>query len=130
MHKAPIDIIPLYVKAGSIIPFGPQVQYANEIIGPLTVRVYPGADGSFTFYDDERDNYNYENGDYSIIEMKWDDASQIFTIESQKGEYKGMPESRKISIIKVSIENGIGLPYNDEVSKEIIYFGNKIEIRL
>ncbi|UCH13562.1 MAG: DUF5110 domain-containing protein, partial [Bacteroidales bacterium] len=105
-RKAPIDIIPLYVKAGSIIPFGPQVQYANEIIGPLTVRVYPGADGSFTFYDDERDSYNYENGDYSIIEMKWDDASQTFSIESQKGEYKGMPESRKITIVKVGFENG------------------------
>lgn len=128
--KASIDILPLYVKAGSIIPFGPKVQYANEKIGPLTVRVYPGADATFTFYDDERDNYNYENGAYATFEMKWDEASQTFTIEAQKGKYKGMPISRKISVVKVGKDNGTGLPHNDSITKEIIYTGNKIETKL
>ncbi len=129
-REAPIDILPLFVKAGSIIPFGPKVQYANEKIGPLTVRVYPGADASFTFYDDERDNYNYEDGAYATIEMKWDEASQTFSIEAQNGTYKGIPESRNISIVKVGKDFGTGLPYNAQSTKDIVYTGDKIEVKL
>ena len=129
-REAPIDIIPLYVKAGSIIPFGPQVQYANEKIGPLTIRVYPGADASFIFYDDERDNYNYENGAYATIEMKWNDATQTLTLESQEGQYKGMPESREISIIKVKEHHGTGIPFGQQADKVIKYTGNKVEVKL
>jgi len=129
-REVPIDILPLYVKAGSIIPFGPKVQYANEKIDPLTIRIYPGADASFTFYDDERDNYNYEDGAYSTIDMKWNDASQTFTVEAQSGGYKGMPESRKILLVKVEEGKGTGLPYTGQAEKEIIYTGEKIEVKL
>ena len=129
-REAPIDILPLYVKAGSIIPFGPEVQYANEKTDPLTIRVYPGADASFTLYDDERDNYNYEEGACSTVEMKWNDASQTLTIESRKGGYKGMPESIRMLIVKVGSGNGTGLPYADQPEKEIIYTGERIEIKL
>jgi alpha-D-xyloside xylohydrolase len=128
--EAPIDIIPLYVKSGSIIPFGPEVQYANEKIGPLTIRIYPGVDASFTFYDDERDNYNYESGAYTTIELKWNESSQKLTIEDQKGKYQGMPESREISIVKVGNGKGTGIPYNDKVTKVITYTGDKVEIPL
>jgi alpha-D-xyloside xylohydrolase len=129
-REAPIDILPLYVRAGSIIPFGPQVQYASEKTDPLTIRIYPGADATFTFYDDERDNYNYEDGAYSTIEMKWNDASQTFTIEARNGEYNGMPESRRILLIKVHGGKGTGLPYTDQADKEINYTGEKLEIEL
>ena len=129
-REAPIDILPLYVKAGSIIPFGPEVQYASEKTDPLTIRIYPGADATFTFYDDERDNYNYEDGAYSTIEMKWNDALQTFTIEARNGEYKGMPESRNILLIKVQEGKGTGLPYTEEADKEIVYTGERIEIKL
>ena len=129
-REAPIDILPLYVKAGSIIPFGPEVQYANERIDPLTIRIYPGADATFTLYDDERDNYNYEDGAYATIEMRWNDASQTFTIEAQKGEYKGMPESRRILLVKVEEGKGTGLPYTEKADKEVNYTGEKIEIKL
>ncbi len=126
--KAPIDILPLFVKAGSIIPFGPKVQYANEKIGPLTIRVYPGADASFTFYDDERDNYNYENGAYSTIDMKWNEKSNTFTIEAQKGKYKGMQKSRKISIIKMNNEKGF---YSEDKPEKVIkYRGRRIKVKL
>ncbi len=128
--ETPIDILPLYIKAGSIIPFGPEVQYANEKIGPLTVRIYPGADATFTFYDDERDNYNYEDGSFATFEMKWDDKSQTFTIEAQNGNYEGMPESRKISIVKVSTGKGVGIPSNEITPQELIYTGEKIELKL
>lgn len=130
VREAPIDILPLYVKAGSIIPFGPEVQFANEKIDPLTIRVYPGADASFTLYDDERDNYNYEEGAFSTVDMKWDDAAQTLVIEARKGEYAGMPESLKILIVKVREGNGTGLPYADQIDKEITYTGERIEITL
>jgi alpha-D-xyloside xylohydrolase len=129
-REAPIDILPLYVKAGSIIPFGPQVQYANEKTDPLTIRIYPGADATFTFYDDQRDNYNYEEGAYATIDMRWNEASQTFTMEAQKGEYPGMPKNRTILIQRVSDGKGTGLPYAQEPDKEIIYTGQKMDIKL
>lgn len=129
-RESPIDILPLYVKAGSIIPFGPQVQYANEEIGPLTIRVYPGADASFTFYDDERDNYNYEDGAYATIEMKWDEATQTLSLEAQKGQYQGMPRNREISIIKVDNHKATGLPYGQQADKVIKYTGSRMEVKL
>ncbi|MBN2166219.1 MAG: DUF5110 domain-containing protein [Marinilabiliaceae bacterium] len=129
-RESPIDILPLYVKAGSIIPFGPNVQYANEKIGSLTIRVYPGADASFTFYDDERDNYNYEDGAFATIEMKWNDATQTLTLKSREGQYKGMPKSMEISIIKVSKQKGTGLPYDQKADKIINYTGKKVEVKL
>ncbi len=122
--------MPLYVKAGSIIPFGPEVQFANEKIDPLTIRVYPGADATFTLYDDERDNYNYEEGAFSTTNLKWDEESQTLTIEPRKGGYKGMPESIKMLIVKVKSGKGTGLPFTDQADKEILYTGDRIEIKL
>ena len=86
-----IGTIPVYVKAGSIIPVGPDVQYATEKPwDDLEIRVYPGADGSFTLYEDEFDNYNYEKGAYSEIKFKWDDKSGQLTVGDRKGAYPGM----------------------------------------
>ena len=129
-REAPIDILPLYVKAGSIIPMGPKVQYANEKIGPLTVRIYPGADATFTFYDDERDNYNYEDGAFTTFDMKWDNTTRTFTIEAQKGQYQGMPESRKIEVVLVQPGVGTGIPGIEEDMKELTYTGEKVEVIL
>ena len=84
--EAPIDIIPLYVKAGSIVPFGPKVQYAAEKKWDnLEIRIYEGADGEFTLYEDENDNYNNEKGMYSTIEFKWIDAKRTLKIGERKG---------------------------------------------
>ena len=79
--EVPIDIIPLYVRAGSIVPFGPKVQYSTEKKwNNLEIRIYPGADGEFVLYEDENDNYNYEKGAYSIIKFTWDDAKRTLNI--------------------------------------------------
>ena len=76
--ETPIDIIPLYVKAGSILPVGPKVQYATEKKWDnLEIRVYEGANGEFTLYEDENDNYNYEKGAYSTITFIWNDAKKV-----------------------------------------------------
>ncbi len=94
-----IKTIPLYVRAGSIIPIGPDVQYAEEKSWDnLEVRVYTGADGDFTLYEDEFDNYNYEKGLYSLIRFHWDDKTRTLTLADREGEYPGMIENRKFRI--------------------------------
>jgi alpha-D-xyloside xylohydrolase len=98
-RDAPIDLIPIYVKAGSILPLGPQVQYTEEKKwDDLEIRVYKGADGTFILYEDEFDNYNYEQGAYTEIAFHWDDSSRKLTIENRKGSYTGMLNERRFSI--------------------------------
>ena len=76
IEQTPIDRIPLYVKAGSILTLGPDVQYATEKTDPIEIRIYEGADGEFELYEDENDTYNYEDGKFSKIKFTWDDANQ------------------------------------------------------
>jgi len=129
--EAPIDIIPLFAKAGSILTIGPKVQYATEKKWDnLEIRVYPGADGEFTLYEDEKDNYDYEKGMYSTITFTWDDAKQVLTINDRKGSFPGMLNDRKFSIIKVSKTNGIGMKTVDTYDKVVRYDGKKIEVNL
>jgi alpha-D-xyloside xylohydrolase len=97
--QTPLDIIPLYVKAGSILPFGPEVQYATEKKWDnLEIRVYPGADGDFTLYEDENDNYNYEKGKYTEIKFHWDDKKHTLKIADRTGSFDGMLADRKFNI--------------------------------
>ncbi len=104
----PIDITPVYLKAGSILPIGPKVQFASEKKWDnLEIRIYPGADGEFTLYEDENDNYNYEKGAYSTITFKWNDKSKTLSISDRKGKFKGMLASRKFNIVVVDKTNGI-----------------------
>lgn len=129
-RDTPIDIMPLYIKSGSILPIGPDVQYATEKNWDgIELRIYPGADGSFTLYEDENDNYNYEKGLYSTIDFNWNDANRTLTIGNRKGQFPGMLKSRKFRIAIVSDNNGAG----DEASKKartVKYSGKEISIKL
>ncbi len=101
-----IKTIPLYVKAGSILPIGPDVQYATEKPWDnLDVRVYAGDNGEFILYEDEFDNYNYEKGEYSTINFHWDDKSNTLTIGKRNGSYPGMLKNRKFNIILTDGKN-------------------------
>lgn len=101
-----IDMIPLYVKHGSIIPFGPKVQYATEKNWEnLEIRIYPGINGEFTLYEDENDNYNYEKGIYSTIVFKWDEKTKELTISDRKGSFPGMLINRKFNIVLIGERN-------------------------
>jgi alpha-D-xyloside xylohydrolase len=126
--EVPVDIMPLYVKSGSIVPMGPFVQYTTEKIDPIEIRIYPGADGSFDLYEDENDNYNYEKGKYTIIHFKWDDQLKTLTISDRLGEYAGMPKSHNFNIVLVKNDNGIGL-YPGKPIKRIKYIGKKVVIK-
>jgi alpha-D-xyloside xylohydrolase len=101
-RETPIDILPVYVKAGSIIPIGPDVQYAAEKNWEnLELRVYPGADAEFTLYEDEKDNYNYEKGMYATTKIKWNDSTRSLTVEDRQGKFPGMPKEQKFHVVVV-----------------------------
>jgi len=128
--QTPLDIIPLYVKAGSVLPVGPNVQYAEEKKwDALEIRIYPGASGKFVLYEDENDNYNYEKGIYSIITFDWDDKKKTLTISDRNGSYPGMLDSRKFNIVIVNAKKGGGENIVAEPDKEITYAGKKLTVK-
>ena len=100
MLETTINRVPMFVRAGSILPLGPVMQHVGEKQwNNLELRVYPGADASFTLYEDEGDSYNYEKGVYSTIPISWNERSRTLTIGERKGSYPGMIEERKFTII-------------------------------
>ena len=95
--------MPLYVRAGAIVPMGPQIRWSDEKPADvIDLYVYAGADGSFTLYEDENVNYNYEKGLYSMIGITYDDAAGTLKIAERKGEFPGMLKERIFNVIKVS----------------------------
>ena len=114
------DRVPMFVRVGSILPFGPEMQYVGEKAWDnLELRVYPGADATFTLYEDEGDNYNYERGVYSTINFEWSDRSRTLTIGQRKGSFPGMIQSRKFTIV---------LP--DGTSSVVEYKGEEVTCKL
>ena len=129
--QAHIDIIPLYVKAGSILPWGPDVQYSTEKKWDnLEIRVYPGADGSFTLYEDENDGYGYEEGQYTEIPFRWDDETQTLTIGARNGSFTGMLENRTFRIVKVSTRRGTGDLHATQYEATVSYNGTETQVVL
>jgi len=127
--ETPIDIIPLYVKAGAIIPWGPNVQYAKEKNWDnLDIFIFPGSDGEFILYEDEGDNYNYEKGAFSIIKMKWNDKERTLTIEDRKGEYPGMLKDKtfRVSILW----EGKSIQGATSPDTEVNYSGKQLSVKL
>ena len=115
-----LDRVPMFVRAGSILPLGPEMQYVGEKAWDnLELRVYPGADGSFTLYEDEGDNYNYERGVYSTITFVWNDKARTLTIGQRQGDYPGMLQKRQFTVV---------LP--DGQSQNVDYQGTEITIKL
>lgn len=129
--ETPIDIIPLFVKAGSIIPVGPEVQYATEKKWDnLEIRVYDGANGSFILYEDEYDSYNYEKGAFSTVPFTWNNGKRTLTIGDCTGSFPGMIKERKFNIILVSegMERGTGIV--GKYDSVVDYSGKKVVIKL
>jgi alpha-D-xyloside xylohydrolase len=124
--KVSINTIPLYVRAGSIIPMGPILQYTKQKPeDPIELRIYEGSNGSFTFYEDEDDNYDYEKGSYSTIKFEWNDESKTLTIEKRNGSFPGMLKKRTFNIVLVSKKHGTGLATTKNLEKTVVYKGEK-----
>jgi alpha-D-xyloside xylohydrolase len=128
--EASLEKIPLFVKAGSIIPMGKIMQYTNEkLADTLEIRIYHGTDCNFELYEDEGDGYNYENGKFSLISFEWNEKSRILTISDRQGEYDGILKKRVFSIVSVGKNKGTGI-YSREIGKQVNYVGKKLKIRI
>ena len=128
---APYERVPLYVKAGSIVPVGPDLQYTGEKKpDPLTLWVYAGADGTFTLYEDEGSNNRYEKGEFTTLQMTYNDREKMLTLGSRQGSYPEMVKDRSFQVILVSPENASGFDSVKTRVKTIKYKGNEMKIKL
>jgi alpha-D-xyloside xylohydrolase len=119
---APLDTIPLFVRAGSILPLGPVEQYADQVAeAPLELTIYPGRDGSFTLYDDEGTNYDYENGQSSMIVLNWKDGTHELTIGARAGSFPGMLRDRSFAV---------HLAGSSRLSQTVEYHGDAVRLHL
>ena len=117
---APLDRLPLYIRAGSILPLGPDEEWATEKpADPIELRIYRGADADFTLYEDENDSYNYEKGMYATIPLHWDDTKQTLTIGDRKGQFPGMLESRTFRVVFVGENHGAGISPEERPDKTV-----------
>ena len=115
-----LDRVPMFVRAGSILPLGPEMQYVGEKAWDnLEMRVYPGANGRFTLYEDEGDNYNYEKGQYATITFQWNDKARTLTIGARKGSYPGMLTKRQFTIVTP-----------DGKQQSVNYDGHQTQVRI
>ncbi len=126
---APLDTIPLYLRAGSIVPLGPDVQYAMESPSdPIELRVCRGADGAFTLYDDEGDNYHYEQGSFATIPLRWDEKAQTLEIGARQGTYPGMTTTRTFNVVWVSEGHGVGGAITKQPDVIVRYNGARVTV--
>jgi alpha-D-xyloside xylohydrolase len=127
---APLDRIPLHIRAGSIIPLGPVKTFALEKpADPIELRVYRGADGTFTLYEDEGINYRYESGSFAEIPISWNDKAGKLTLGARKGTFPGMLTERTFRIIWVRPGHGTGPEAVTTADAELRYAGKKLTVR-
>ena len=126
---APYDQMPLFVKAGSIIPQGPAVQYAAEKKpDPITIWVYAGADGKFNLYEDDGNTYNYEKGDFSRIPMIWHDATNTLEIGQRVGSFTGMLAQHTFHVVVVNKANAQPFSLTPPAGKSVTYTGAAVQV--
>lgn len=128
--KAPYERVPLYVRAGSIVPFGEDMQYTDEKSADhIVVYVYQGADGEFTLYEDEGVNYNYEQGKYAMIPMEYDEEAKTLTIGKREGSFPGMLEKRTFTVVKVNPDKAQPFDLNAK-GVTVDYTGEEVSVKL
>jgi len=127
---APLSKMPLFVRAGSIVPLGPEMEWTTEKpADPIELRIYPGADGDFVLYEDENDGYAYEKGAHATIALHWDDGAKTLTIGTREGSFKGMLEKRTFQVVVVRSNHGVGIGVTPDAERNVDYEGTKIEVR-
>ena len=122
-REAPLDIMPLYVRAGAIVPMGPLLQYATEKPdAPYDIRIYPGANGQFTLYEDDNETYAYEKGQSARVSLNWDDTSGTLRIGARRGAFPGMVQKRTLTL---TLMGSAG-----KASRSIVYDGHAASVVL
>lgn len=128
---APYDRIPVFVREGAIIPFGPAMEWSDEKPAELiNLYVYQGADGQFQLYEDEGTNYNYEKGNYATIDIQYNEASKTLTIGKRQGEFNGMLKERRFNVVVISKDKPMPLNLENPEGKLIEYKGETITVKL
>jgi len=125
-----LEMIPIYVRGGSIVPYGPLVQSAAGKEDPIDLRVYAGANGDFTLYEGEGDIYDYEHGVRSVIPIHWNDKSSTLTIAARDGNFPGMLEHRTFRIVIVREGYGTGIASTPEPDATVEYDGKAASVRV
>ena len=128
---APLETMPLYVRAGSILPLGPELQStAEKPSDPIELRIYRGADGHFELYEDDGVSYAYEKNDYSTITMNWKDATGTLTLGARHGSFPGMLPQRSIQVVVVGQSQGVGEGATPTPTRTLKYDGSPQTVRL
>ena len=128
---APYEQIPVFVREGAIIPFGPDMQYSNEKPAELiNLYVYAGRNGQFQLYEDEGTNYNYEKGKYATIDISYDDAAKTVTIGQRRGQFPGMLKSRRFNIVLVTPDAPRALNLDSPEGTMVSYSGKAVSVKL
>jgi alpha-D-xyloside xylohydrolase len=128
---APLNRLPLYVRAGSILPMGPEIEYATEDPGgPIELRIYRGADGSFDLYEDSGDSYGYEKGMHSIIPLRWNGQTEVLTIGTRQGSFPGMVGTRQFRVVLVGKGHGVGEAVSAREDRQVTYDGREVQVTL
>ena len=128
---APYDRIPVFVREGSIIPFGPEIQYCDEKPADLiNLYVYAGKDGQFLFYEDEGTNYNYEKGKYATIDITYDDATRTVSFGARKGQFNGMLKNRQFNVVLITKDAPKPLNLDNPEGKLVNYNGKAVSVQL
>jgi alpha-D-xyloside xylohydrolase len=127
---APYDRIPVYVRAGSILPVGPELQYTDEKpADPITLMVYMGADGDLSLYEDDGTSYGYERGQFARIPLRWDERTRTLIIGRREGSFPGMLERRSFQLVFVSPERPVGFSFELQPDRTVSYVGEELRIR-
>lgn len=128
---APYERIPVYVREGSILPFGPEMQYSDERPADnITLYVYAGSNGAFQLYEDEGTNYNYEKGKFSTIDITYDDSAKTLTFGKRNGDFKGMLKERTFRIVYVTADQPHALDFEPQHVPVVNYKGNQVVVTL
>jgi alpha-D-xyloside xylohydrolase len=123
---APLEKLPLFVRAGSIVPMGPSMEWSTQKpADPIELRIYPGADGDFVLYEDENDGYNYTKGAHATIALHWDDASKTLTLGKREGSFPGMLTQHTFNVVVVGKNHGVGIGESGVTEKTVEYDGGK-----
>jgi alpha-D-xyloside xylohydrolase len=126
---APVETLPLFIRPGSILPMGPFLQFSNEKpADPIELRIYRGADGTFTLYEDEGDTYDYENGQYATIPIAWHESTHKLEFGARSGSFPGMLRERTFNIVWVSKGHGAGVDVTVHSDSVVHYMGEPVNI--
>jgi len=129
--EAPLDRMPLIVRAGSIIPMGPAIEFASQDPAePIEILVYGGTGGKSDLYEGSGDGYDYQQGQHSVIPIRWDDRGSVLTIRTREGSFPGMVERRRFRVVLVNSEQGVGVGAAGMANAEAVYEDKELKLAI